>query len=455
LAVDNITTFEQYLEIETDNLLFNDTNRVVSDDYLAIGYTNDPEFGQTQAKGYFDIGMSNYMINPFTHKDSVIAIDSVVLSLSYNSYYGDTNSSQTLRVYELAQSSAFQDTTTFKYNQPDFLTTGPQLGSKTFQVKTLKDSILHIRGTDTTKIVNAIRIRLDNSIGERFKLYDTSNTANGAFRSDSAFKKLFKGFAIVPDNAGNALSYIDASDVSKTALIVYFRGKNGSGIIDTTSTSFGHYGARLPYTSRPTVFSVGQANIVQRTPGGNYLSYLNNGLPLDDRIFLQSSLGSYARLTIPALDTFKNAVIHKAEIIATPIASAQENIFSYPTALLLDNVNTAMDTAFTFDNDMGIALSSATSFTYAFSSFGGLIKSDSTFRFNIARYVQSIVTKKTPNRKLRLYAPVRAFLYSPANSVTGRMFINDRVAHGRIAIAGGNYVDASKRLRMRIVYSKL
>jgi Domain of unknown function (DUF4270) len=399
--------------------------------------------------------MSNYMINPFVHKDSVIAIDSVVLSLSYNSYYGDTNSSQTLRVYELAQNSTFQDTTTYKYNQADFLTTGPQLGSKTFQVKTLKDSIQHWRGKDSTKIANVIRIRLDNSLGQRFKLYDTSSGPNGGFRSDSAFKKLFKGLAIIPDNAGNALSYIDASDVSKTGLIVYFRAKNSSGTIDTTFTGFGHYGARLPYTSRPTVFSVGQANIVQRTPGGNYLSYLNNGLPQDDRIFLQSSPGSYAHLYIQALDTFKNAVIHKAEIIVTPIASAQSNIFTYPTALILDNVNTAMDTAFTFDNDMGIALSSATSFTYAFSSFGGLIKSDSTYRFNIARYVQSIVTKKTPNRKLRIYAPVRAFLYSPTSGITGRMFINDRVAHGRIAIAGGNYVDAPKRLRMRIVYSKL
>ncbi len=454
-AVDNITTFEQYLDIESNNVLFNDTNKVALDDYLALGYLNDPEFGQTNAKGYFDLGMNSYMNNPFVHKDSVLFVDSVVLSLSYNSYYGDTNAVQTLRVYELAQNSAFKDTAAYQYNQTDFLTTGPQLGSKSFQVKALNDTAVLIRAKDTNRVVNVIRINLDNSLGNRLVQFDTTTGPNGGFRSDSAFKKLIKGLAIVPDNAGNALSYIDATDISKTGLIVYFRKKNGTGVIDTTSTAFGHYSGRRPYTSAPTVFSVGQANIINRTPGGNYLTYLNNGIPLDDKIYLQTSPGSYASIRIPALDTFKNSVIHRAEIIITPIVTAQSNIFTYPSALVMDNVSAAMDTAYTFDTDMGVSLSSETSFSYSFSSFGGLIKADSTYRFNIARYIQSIVTKKVPNRKLRVYAPVRAYMYSPTLARIGALFINDKVANGRIAVAGGNYADTPKRLRMRIVYSKI
>ncbi|HMT75243.1 MAG TPA: DUF4270 family protein, partial [Chitinophagaceae bacterium] len=157
--IDNITTFETYLDIETDNKLFNDTTNVYGSDYLALGHiATDPEFGSTHANAYFDLGRPAYMTNPFIHKDSVVAIDSVVLSMSYLAAYGDTNSSQTLRVYEIAQNSDFKDTAYYKYNQADFLTTGTELGSKTFQISKLDDSVLHIRKRDTTKLANVIRI---------------------------------------------------------------------------------------------------------------------------------------------------------------------------------------------------------------------------------------------------------------------------------------------------------
>ncbi len=207
--IDNINTFETYLDIESDNLLYNDTNKVYFADIHALGYiSGDTEFGTTKGESYFNISYSNYLINPFYNKDSVVAIDSVVLSLGYDSYYGDTNSVQTVRVYEIAQTSGFNDTTLYKYNQADFLTTGSELGSKSFQVKNLDDTILHIRKRDTTKLVNVLRIPLVNTLGTRFRNYDTTYTANGGFRSDSILKTLFRGLAIKADNSGNALTYI-------------------------------------------------------------------------------------------------------------------------------------------------------------------------------------------------------------------------------------------------------
>ncbi|MBK6935561.1 MAG: DUF4270 family protein [Chitinophagaceae bacterium] len=452
--VDNINTFETYLDIETDNKLFNDTTKVYGSDYLALGHiASDPEFGSTHSNAYFDLGRSAYMLNPFVSKDSVIGIDSVVLSLSYVAAYGDTNTVQTLRVYEIAQNSGFQDTAYYKYNQADFLTTGTELGNKTIQINKLDDSILHIRKRDTTKLANVIRIPLSSSLGQRFAQYDTTNSVAGAYRTDSLFKKLFRGLAIVADNAGNAITYIDANDDTKTKLTVYFRVKN-AGAIDTTTADFFHYGGRYPYYPYST-FTVGQANIITRTAGGNWASYLANATTNDDRIFLQSIPGSYASLKIPGLDTFKNAVIHRAEIIMTPLRSTQDNIYSHPAALFLDRINAAADTAFTFDADMTIS-SSGGSFSYDYSLFGGVIKSDSTYRFNISRYVQNMVTKRTSNYTLRLYAPVRAFSYSTGLGENNQFYISDRAAYGRVVIAGGSYaVIPEKRMRMRLVYSKL
>lgn len=443
--VDNINTFETTLDIISDNQLFNDTTRVYYNDDLAVGHiTNDPEFGSSHAEAYFNVVPANVFLNPFTHKDSVVAIDSVVLSLAYADYYGDTSSFQTLRVYEIDQNSTFKHDSLYKYNQPDFLTTGGQLGFKTFQVRQLDDTVLHVRKRDTTKLVNVIRIPLNNSLGERFKLYDTTNTANGGFRNDSIFRTLFKGFAIKADNAGSALTYFTPTDQASTKLTVYFRVKRTGGVIDTTSTDFFH-------------LTGGQANTVRRTPGGNYNNYLVNGNPDDDLIYLQSAPGSFAQLTIPGLSSFNNAVIHRAEIIATPIRSVEDNRYTQPLALYLDKINNANDTALTFDADQTLTWSyiSSDPFNYNFTSFGGIRKTDSTFRFNVSRYVQNLITNHATNYKMRLYAPVRAYVYSPLYKTKNQIYITDKVAYGRVVLAGGSYANTTKRLRLRIIYSKL
>ena len=438
--IDNINTFETFLDIETDNLLFSDTTKVYFNDDLVLGYIgNDPEFGATNADAYFNISSSSYFTYPFINRDSVI-IDSVILSLSYQGAYGDTNSFNTVRVFEIAQNAGFNDTTLYKYNNPDFATTGAELGSKTFQIKKLSDSILHIRKRDTTKLANVIRIPLTNQLGERLKGYDTTNTANGAFRTDSIFKTLFRGFAIKSDNSGNALTYISSTDNIKTKLIVYFQVTK-NGVKDTTSTEFYH-------------LTGGQANIVKRTPGGGWSSYLTNGTPNDDKIYLQGVPGSYGSLKIPGLDTFSNAVVHRAEIIATPLRSTEDGQFVQPLGLFLDRINNAGDTASTFDIDMSLA-DNFSAYTYDITSFGGLLKSDSTYRFNISRYVQNIITKKSTNYKLRIYSPIRAFVYSPGYNRINQIYVTDRVAYGRVVLAGGTYINPAKRMRLRIVYSKL
>lgn len=439
--VDNINTFETYLPVESDNLLYNDTNKVYYADLHALGYiSGDTEFGTTKGESYFNISYPNYLIYPFYHKDSVVAIDSVVLSLAYDSYYGDTNSTQTVRVFEIDQNAGFNDTTLFKYNQPDIQTTGAELGSRSFQVKTLDDTILHIRKRDTTKLTNVLRIPLTNALGTRFRNYDTTYTANGGWRTDSIFKTLFRGLAIKSDNSGNALTYIKPSDNINTKLTVYYQVRK-NGTIDTTSVDFLHT-------------TGGQANTIRRTAAGGWNSYLANAGSDDDLLYIPGTPGSYGLLRIPALDTLRNVVVHRAEIIATPIRSANDGTFPHQQALFLDRVSATGDSALSFDSDMSLS-NNFSNYTYEINSFGGLIKSDSTYRFNLSRYVQSMVTKRTANYKLRLYTPVRTFIYSPGYGASNQIYVTDQPGYGRMVLAGGSYVNPAKRLRMRLVYSKL
>jgi len=437
--VDNISTFETVLSTETDNFLLPDSSRVLSTDLMALGYINqDDAFGQLRADGYFSILPPNTMIYPFYQKDSLVAVDSVILSLSYQGVYGDTNSTSRLRVFEISQQAGFTDTVLYRYDHPDF-TVGPlELGSKTFTLKRLTDTVTVIRRRDTTKLVNVLRIPLDNSFGVRLTNYDTRATANGGYRSDSIFKKLFRGFAVKTDQIGNGLTYINPTDAN-TKLIVYYRvRKNGS--LDTTFTEFFH--------SKTT-----QANLVKRTPGGEWATYLTNNQTRDDKIFIASTPGSYATINIPGLDTLSNVIVHKAELILTPLPTPQQSSFVFPQRLLLDRVNTRGDTALTFDLDMGIR-DNYGSFAYDNGRFGGNLLGDSTYRFDITRYVQKIVTNDSSNFKLRVYAPGRTNLFSPLYKYWGAVYVNDLVAYGRAVFAGGNYLNPSKRLRLRIIYSK-
>jgi hypothetical protein len=434
-AVDNIHTFEVALNATTRNFLFNDSTQVAYNDLVALGDINDPGFGHTHANVDFNIIPSVFGSYPFLNKDSV-DIDSVVLSLSYQGAYGDTtnNGIQTLRVYEISKTAGFSDTVRYKFSDPnsDFATTGSELGSATYAIKDLQDTITLTRGTDTSHVNGVVRIRLDNSLGTRFAQYDTS----AGYKNDSLFQTLFPGFAVKADATGNAMSYFNLSDVSKTKLTVYFRVTT-NGKKDTTSLDFFH--------------SInGQSNFVDRQNGGNYLAYLNNGA--GDKVYLQSTPGSYVTIKIPALDTFSNKIIHRAEIVATKIPSMADDIFTPPSRLILDRRNkSAPDSFFVLQNDLVADASGGLSFA----TFGGTLLSDNTYRFNISRYVQSIVTKHVPNDTLRIYAPLRTNLYNSNLKITFIVPVNSAVAKGRVVLGGGTYADSTTRLRLRIIYSNL
>ncbi len=441
--IDNVNTFETSFKTETNNSLFKDSTRLRYNDDVALGHiSNDPEFGQTNASVYFNIlpvipGGSSPKTNPFLHKDSVVAIDSVVLSLSYRGNYGDTDAMQTVRIFEIAQTSNFSNDSGYKFTQPDIQTEGGQLGSKTFAISSLNDSIPLIRKRDTTRVGNVLRIPLTNTLGERFARYDTSNSSNGGFRSDSIFFKLFRGLAIKADATGNGLAYFNLSDQAKTKLTVYFRVKK-NGIIDTTATDFYH-------------LTNGQANIINRTPANGYANYLTNTTADDDKIYLQSEPGSLASIKIPALDTFRNNIIHRAELIITRLPTSPGDKFIAPPALFLDKV-TALDTAYSIFDDVAASSDGSVNFNV----FGGILRSDNTYRFNITRHVQNIITKKDQNNTLRLYAPLRTIIYTTTGSTSKReVSIFPQVAFGRVVLAGGSHIDLSSRMRLRVIYSKL
>ncbi len=445
-AVDNVNTFDTTIDITAAYFPFDDSSKHLITENMALGKISDPVFGTTTADMYFNLSSAVYGSYPFgARPDSIKAIDSVVLTLGYKASYGDTANSQiSVQVSEIALQNSFVDTMLYRFDHPGFNTTGSVLGNKTFSFRDFKDTVYVNRKGDSSRPVNVLRIRLNNSIADKLKSFDTTSGMNGGYKNDSLFRTLFRGLAVktTTTTGQGALAYFNLTDFTNSRLIIYYKvGRTGS-IDSGASVSFVH-----------SAYS--QANSVKRTAGGDYLANLNQAS--SQKLFIQSSpTGSYIGIAIPALGSFPNRVIHRAELIAYKVPSVSDNLFGVPIRLLLDHKgpNNSKDSAYLFENDLQPGFDGSLNFA----SFGGNLRSDNSYRFNITRYVQGIVTKKDRNDSLRLYAPYRSNLFAKNLGVSGQSVSIPNLANiasGRVVIANGNFADASKRLRLRIIYSNL
>ncbi len=443
-AVDNVTTFDTSLTLSTDNRSNLNADSLGFNDDVAIGYITDPEFGTTTANAYFSVNLLSYGKYPFIAKRDSVTVDSVVLSLSYRGVYGDSTSTQGITVYEIPQNANFSDTAFYKFNGSDIAVSNT-LGTKSFKASELDDSILVKTMPDTVvrKTANVLRVLIDASLGTRLKNLDSAGLSN-----DTLLKKQFKGFGIRASATGNSLSYFNLVDASKSKLIIYYRAKI-NGRDSATTTELYHSPIYPPGSSAisftPPNFRNGQANIVKRVPAAGFAS--NLATTIDPVIYLQSTPGSITSISIPGLSTLGNKIIHRAELLINRVSTSPT--FTPPGLLFLDHFR--KDTGFTFHTDMPLDQN----LTYDPFGFGGILKSNDTYSFNITRYVQGIVTRNEPNDTLRLYAPLTAIVFDKNINKRIGLPILSQVAKGRVIIAGGNHPDPAKRMRLRIIYSNL
>jgi len=444
-GVDNVNTFDTSLNTITQNSVLasfikNDSgHRVAYNDLVALGHINDPEFGQVHANFCFSLSAPAYNSYPFLpRKDTPFhPVDSVVLFLKYAGAYGDTNSggTQTVTVHEIpftGLTTSLNEDSVYRFANPASDFSGTQIGTSTFTIRTLKDSFTVVQAYDTFKVANVVRIKLDPSLGTKLAQMDTSV----GYKNDSLFKTIFNGLAIKTVNGGNALSYFNLADTG-TKLVVHYR-----------------YNVNNKDTVRATVVyrhsSSGQSNYVNVQQGGNWAASINNP---SDKVYIQSSpSGSYTSIVIPGLSSLGNKVIHRAEIIATKIPSISDNIFTTPPRLFLDRLHHNTDSSYLFERDLTIGSDGS----IGYDVFGGTLNGGS-YRFNITRYIQGIVTRGERNDTLRLWAPLSTYEYSSVieNYYKFPIPVNNRIAEGRVVLGGGSHPDPNARLRLRIVYSNL
>lgn len=440
-AVDNVNTFDTIINVVANNIDFTvypgkGCAVVYPTDEHALGYIgNDPYFGITKATIYTELKPAGYPFF-FPVKASDITFDSVVLVLSYKRIYGDVKLQQRVEVHEIANPfKPDSSSCTFYPFKPAVL------GSATYNPARLTDSVRALGDLST----NQLRIKISNSFAQDLLAKDTIKT-------DSAFKAFFNGFAIVPDNAGNALAYYSLTD-GKTKLAIYYKYKR-AGLTDTLGIA--------NFSLYPGDKSAN--NIVRNHAGSELAQNLPNPAAGANFIYLQTTPGTFAELKIPGLTGLSNRIVHRAELIMEQVYSpaSLDTLFAAPNFLFLDLKDTAIGGAYhPVPCDFNAANGQPDIGTYGgFKTYAKDASGNSIARytFNISRYVQKIITNKKTIASLRLSAPeyvkTSAGYVDECNLFVPPLFFAlNNVAMGRVKLAAGSA--AANRIRLRIIYSNL
>lgn len=451
--VDNINTFDTTITVQAFNDTFglaNDSLYIAKGDEFFLGRINaDPFFGKTDARLFLELKPPFYKYFFLNKPPDSLHIDSVVLVLDYIETYGDTNTAQTVNVYEMDQSNNFKADSNYLVRKNDF-TYSNLLGSRTFLPSILNDSIKAYK--DTTK--NQLRIKLDNNFGTRLLNYDSS--ATGAYLNDSAFRSKFKGFALQSMSSGNAVMGFDLASINSKLAIYYRYNKGGPSTFDTTVAYFYFNG------------NSAAANFVKRDYSGTpLLASLNNGTTPDPVIYIQNSAGTFATLKIPALAGLSNRVIHRAELIVEQLYDISDLTFRAPEFLYLDASDPTItanykfrvipyDLPFTSSGALNLGVFGSVPLN-SIDGFGNPVKS---WKFNISRYVQHVLTGTQTSYDLRLFAPFiisEQFGIPPGTDQRIGVAVNPSIVKGRVRFEGntGPADPNPRRIRLRLVYSKL
>ena len=180
---------------------------------LIMGSMMDPIFGKTTAGFYSQVNLSSeavdFGVNP--------VLDSLVLMLFYNGYYGDTLTRQNVKVYEISQDFVY-DSVHFSNQR---LATYPTVLADQDFIPNITDSVL----VSKEKAAPHLRINLSkqtNYLGNKIL-----NAPTSALASNSAFIKFIKGLYVTASpvsDKGAIFNFSIASGFSK--MVVYFHNGN-------------------------------------------------------------------------------------------------------------------------------------------------------------------------------------------------------------------------------------
>ncbi len=275
-----------------------DTVRTVNAQLQLLGNIWDPIFGETKAGFTSQVDLPTQNVN----FGSNLSLDSLVLVLRLNNYYGDTTTKLRFKVFELNE-TLYKDTSYTQFYKPNLLPT--PLADVVLTINP-KDSVWvselgNVSQDSLRKLPPQIRIKLNSQLGQR--ILSASGTTSLATNAD--FKGFFKGL------------YVEATQLNaqdRGCLYTVHMNSEYSGMhfyyhsdtvrkkytFPTSLTSIKVNQFDHNYTNSRVGTALGQAN----NPNGE--------------MYIQGLAGVKSTLHFPWLDSIigtKKYIINKAEIV--------------------------------------------------------------------------------------------------------------------------------------------
>ncbi|MDP4282201.1 MAG: DUF4270 domain-containing protein [Bacteroidota bacterium] len=373
-----------------------------------LGSLVDPVFGTTTASFYTQFYMAadapDFGTNP--------VVDSLIVSFRYSSIYGDTNSLQTIRVYELSEDlnadSAY-------YSNQNKRTYSTLLGEITFKPD-LKDSVK----VGTVKQGPQLRINLSKM--SRYLANKLMYAPKSVLTDNTTFLPFFKGlyFETVKRNSKGALLFFDM-DAAASRMAIYFHNQSdGDSLsfyysISSSGARFNHFDHNKYLNAAP---DFRREVVYHDTSLGKKLLYL------------QGLGGVRIRLRFPYiknLNKLGTIAINNAELVLKNYET--DTTLAPPASLNMYKVDSLGRYGYITDYTDGS--------TY----FGGdYDQTKRVYRFHLTRHIQEILLGTAKNYDM----------YLMVNNPTASSLIKNR-----IILNGTKPSVSSDRLQLKITYTKL
>jgi hypothetical protein len=358
-----------------------------------LGSYTDPVFGMTKASFY-----SQFRLTSSNVSFDQVQLDSIVLSLAYAGYYGDTSTAQTISIYKMTE-PIHSDTN--YYSNSEFTIDNNPVGTITFLPRPNTD----VQLVDTS-LGPHIRITLDNSFGN-----EILNAGSGNLINNEAWLQFLPGL------------YISAEEVLSNGAILYI---NYASALTRLSLFYSDTAQQHVYDFRITA---------QAARVNSYKHDYSSMISFNDTVqggittYVQSMGGVKTKVIFPHLKELSKSgpiAINKAELIIQ-VESGSDGTYAPHDRLTLFASDSSGKNVVLPDQ-----IASVTS-----GFFGGEYNSGTKeYKFNIPRYAQQLVNENRENYGLFLLA-------SGAASNANR------------SIVGGGSNPGPSKMKLKITYTRI
>ena len=339
-----------------------------------LGNYIDPVFGEVNSSIFTQIRLEQaYDFIPQDGTIDDVVIDSAVLYLAIDGYYGDINE-QEFNV-EILDEDFYKDSS--YYNNQSLTTKGVNIST----AGSIKSNPL-FPGYFSGFLVNEAILGITLDINE-FALPIVNESGNSTLNGndgDNEFLSFFKGIKIsAPNNVNGGLYYINLTN-SFSRIRLFYRDTSGiASEHDTLDFDFNINSNCAYYHAVNHDYS---GTVVEEA--------VNQPLLGRNQFYVQALGGVNGRITIPELDSLigKNIMANKAEIIL-PFEDYLYDEYSSPTSLFISRKNNNGDYEFLPDLFEG-------------SQGGNYDALNKNYRFDITRHVNEILAEKIINDTIKI-----------------------------------------------------